>query len=241
MRKKINKIAALFIVSIFALSGTGMAFAAWFDTITITGTVETGELQWEFTTVNLLDMFEPINFGGDFVGFDSPYADYTCYPGFVYNSDIGDYFWHLDKNVGWGDFERVDTDNDGHFDTILLWLNNTYPCYFNEFRMYLRNCGTIPLKFNNIVISDTNGNSYYINSGTPIITLDLNNNGIPDFEIWWNDNDFGDQLEPGDRSDEWSLWLHVLQDEDPAFQSGSFGFFISLTAVQWNAVERISL
>ena len=32
MRKKIDKIAAIFIVSIFALSGTGMAFAAWVDT-----------------------------------------------------------------------------------------------------------------------------------------------------------------------------------------------------------------
>ena len=233
MRKKINKIAAVFIVSIFALSGVGMAYAAWTDTITITGTVDTGELCWKLGTVSMLDMFEPINYGGDFP-VPEAYADYTCFPGFVFNEELQEDYWHLDKNVGWGDYKRVDTSGDGSYDTVFVWLNNTYPCYFNEIRMYLRNCGTIPLKFNNIVISDTNGNSFYIDSGTPIITLDLNDNGIPDFEIQWNDNDFGDQLEPGDRSDEWSLWTHVLQDEDPAFQSGSFGFSITLTAVQWN-------
>ena len=233
MRKKINKIAALFIVSIFALSGTGIAYAAWFDTITIEGTVDTGSLCWHFTTVKMRDTLAPVNYGGDFPVPEDD-ADYTCFPGFIYNPEYEDYFWHLDKNVGWGDLQKMDTDEDGRSDTVYVWLNNTYPCYFNELTMYLRNCGTIPLKFNNIVISDTHGNSHYINSGTPIITLDLNNNGIPDFEIWWNDDDFGYQVEPEKRSEELSLWMHVLQDEDPAFQSGSFGFSISLTAVQWN-------
>lgn len=233
MRKKINKLAAIFIVSIFALSGLGIAYAAWTDTINVSGTVDTGKVCWEFGTVSMLDMIPPENYGGDFPVPEYE-ADYTCIPGFLWNPDIGDYYWHLDKNVGWGDFEKLDTDEDGHFDTVLVWLNNTYPCYFNELRMYLRNCGTIPIKFNNIVIGDTNGNSYYIISGDPIITLDLNNNGVDDFEIWWNDDDFGDQIEPEGRSDELSLWMHVLQDEDPAFQSGSFGFYISLTAVQWN-------
>lgn len=93
------------------------------------------------------------------------------------------------------------------------------------------------MKFNNIVISDGTDESYYIDSDTAkprIFTLDLNDNGVDDFEIWWNDDDFGEQLEPGDRLSEQSLWLHVLQDEDPDFQGGSFTFYISLVAVQWN-------
>ena len=47
MKRKINKIAAVFIVSIFALSGLGVAYAHWTDTITITGDVTTGTLKWE--------------------------------------------------------------------------------------------------------------------------------------------------------------------------------------------------
>ena len=42
MKHKINKMAAIFIATIFALSGLGIAYAAWTDTITIDGTVTTG-------------------------------------------------------------------------------------------------------------------------------------------------------------------------------------------------------
>ena len=231
--KKLNKIAALFIVSIFALSGTGIAFAAWFDTVTIEGTVDTGSLCWQFTSATIEDDNQPINFGGDYPT-DTP--DLTCHPGFVYDEILGD-FWKLDKNVAWGSIERKDLDSDGYYETLELILNNVYPCNFNEVSFYIRNCGTIPLKFNNIVISDGTDESYYIDSDTAkprIFTLDLNDNGVDDFEIWWNDDDFGEQLEPGDRLSEQSLWLHVLQDEDPDFQGGSFTFYISLVAVQWN-------
>ena len=225
--------ATIFIVMIFMLSGLGVAYAAWFDTIHINGTAQTGSLCWHFTTVELRDELAPVNFGGDFPVPEDD-ADYTCFPGFAYNPAYEDYFWHLDKNVGWGALDKMDTDGDGYSDTVYLWLNNTYPCYFNELTMYLRNCGTIPLKINNVVIEDTNGNTYYLDSGEPYIALDLNNNGVDDFELWWNEAYWGYQVHPGSRSPELSLWMHVLQDEDPAFQDGSFGFYVYITAVQWN-------
>ena len=225
MRKKINKIAALFIVSIFALSGTGIAYAAWFDTITITGTVDAGVLQWEFANCEVNDDDAPENPGGDYPT-DDP--DDTCNPGFIFETGKG-YYWPLDKNVGWGECNPVDTNGDNHFDQIQVTLHNVYPCYFNEVTFYTRNCGTIPLKFDHILI---NGVPFY--SSQPYISLDLSGNGIDDFEIWWRDVYWGYQLEPEGAMPEISFWMHVLQDEGEGVQGESFTFTIEVVAIQWN-------
>ena len=224
MRKKINKIATVFIVSIFALSGVGMAYAAWTDTITIDGTVTTGSLCWEFDTCFLMDYFQPVNPGGDF---PTATPDWTCNPGFVHEPGLGR-FWLLDKNVGWGTANIID-DGDGYGKTIEVTLNNVYPCYFNSLSFYVHNCGTIPLKVDHVVV---NGVDIYYNEFYQ--ELDISGNGIPDFEIQYGDN-FGKQIEPGDYSMlEFSIWMHVLQDEDPAFQGETFTFTISIVAIQWN-------
>lgn len=227
MKHKINKIAAIFIASIFALSGLGVAYAAWTDTLYIDGTVDTGTLCWEFVSCSMTDEFPPNNPGGDYVGFDSPYADYTCLPGFPLTEN--GYFWHLDKNVAWGEQQRYDYDGDGYYEVLEITLNNVYPCYFNELSFYVRNCGTIPLKFDHILI---NGVSY--SSGQPYISLDLSGNGVDDFEIWWRESYWEFQLEPGDPMPELSFWMHVLQDEDPSVQSNTFSFTLELVGVQWN-------
>jgi predicted ribosomally synthesized peptide with SipW-like signal peptide len=222
--------ATIFIISIFALAGLGMAYASWSDIITINGTVTTGNLCWQFTSARILDDDQPINPGGDYPTTD---PDYTCNPGFIPDPIQGD-FWNVEKNVGWGTIQRQDLNGDGFYETLEVTLNNVYPCYFNEFGFYIRNCGTIPLKFNHIVITDGTDETYIVTSGTPIITMDLNDNNQSDFELWWNDNDFGEQLEPGERLEEQSIWIHVLQDEDPTIQNSALHFYITLTAVQWN-------
>ena len=108
-------------------------------------------------------------------------------------------------------------------------MNNVYPCYFNELSFYIRSCGTIPLKFDHILI---NGVPYY--SGQPHVTLDLSGNGVDDFEIWWKEEYWGFQLEPGDPMPELSFWMHVLQDEGEGVQSQSFTFTLELVGIQWN-------
>lgn len=227
MKHKINKIAALFIVSIFALSGLGVSYAAWTDTLYIKGTAETGTLCWEFTWCSMTDELPPENPGGDYVGFGSPYADFTILPGFE------GYPQRLDKNVAWGVQDIQDLDNDGCDETLAITLNNVYPCYFNEISYYVVNCGTIPLKIDHVEIT-VNDQIFYITHGMPKLTFDLSGNGIPDFEIWWKEDYFGYQLEPGQDGAEMSFWMHVLQDEGAGVQGQSFTFLISLVAVQWN-------
>jgi len=46
---KSAKLGVMFLVSLMALAGTGVAFSAWTDTITIAGQVDTGSVSWEIT------------------------------------------------------------------------------------------------------------------------------------------------------------------------------------------------
>ena len=46
---KRDKIEALFLVSVLALSGIGIAYAGWTDTIFVSGTVQTGYVGYEVT------------------------------------------------------------------------------------------------------------------------------------------------------------------------------------------------
>lgn len=228
MKHRINKMAAIFIASIFALSGLGIAYAAWTDTITITGTVTTGELCWEFTTCYLYDALQPSNPGGDVHYLGSPLADLTCRPGFVGPAPL---FWHSDKNVGWGTQLIRDLDGDGCNEILEVTLHNVYPCYFNALAFYVRNCGTIPIKVDHVVV---NGVDIYYDDFYH--KFDLNNNAEWDFEIQYG-NGWGTQIEPGEDSyHEFSFWMHMLQDEDPAIQgqTGTLTFTIEVVCIQWN-------
>ena len=46
---KSAKLGAMFLISVLALAGIGMGYAAWTDTITIDGTINTGDVEWHFT------------------------------------------------------------------------------------------------------------------------------------------------------------------------------------------------
>ena len=46
---KTAKLGAIFLVSVLALAGTGVAYACWYETLTINGTVNTGNLDAEWS------------------------------------------------------------------------------------------------------------------------------------------------------------------------------------------------
>jgi len=221
MRFKIGKVGLLFLVLVIALASVGAAFAAWTDTVTFRGTVDTGEVCWQFASATIDDDNMPPNGMWEF---PTTHPDLTCNPGFVPNT-AGAFFWPLDKNVGWGEVVLV-PDADGHNKRLDVTLHNTYPCYFNEVAFYLNNCGDIPIKVWKVII---NGVAYY--AGTPYAAIDCNGDGEADVEISWNDN-FGTQYEPGTPNpSEYSFWIHVLQ---PAPQNATLRFTIELWCVQWN-------
>jgi len=219
MKHRLGKFGTVFLALALCLAFTGAGFALWSETQTISGTVNTGEVDWELTACGVLDEIASPPY---YVGVPS-LDDYTCREGFV---GPPPYFWHSDKNVGWGEQELVDTDHDGDFDTLQLTLHNVYPCYFNSVSAYARNDGTVPIIIEKVIIDGTEITSL----PAPVVRLDLNSDGFDDVEIWWG-NAIGTQLEPGEDSPEMSFWFHCLQG---APQGATLTFNITLEAVQWN-------
>ena len=209
-----RKIGLIAMALVLALGALGVGFAAWTDTVTVDGDVDTGVLSWEFTVGNFLDVHEPANYGGDF---DTTNPDYTCNIGFD-----GGTFWTLDKDVSWGESS---ISQDGK--TFYLTLHNVYPCNFNKFTFYVHNNGTLPLKVDHVVINGTTFDAIPCD----IVYYDWDDNGQNDFEILYGNN-FGLQLDPCEGMGvEFSMWFHTLQ---PCPQGQTFTFELSAVAVQWN-------
>jgi len=94
-----KKMILLTTVLVLALGSLGVAYAAWTDEITISGSVDTGSLCWEFADCRVLDKYPPANPGGDY---PTAIPDWGCNPGFV-RDPVEGYFWEYNKNVAWGE------------------------------------------------------------------------------------------------------------------------------------------
>lgn len=200
-------------LSLITLSMIGFTYALWSETLTISGSIATGEVDWEYVEWNSRD---PLGIG---------MLDYNCRPGFVGPAPLT---WQTGKDVGW----TVLTLMDSH--TLKLEFHNVYPCYFEEIAVYASNTGTVPLIFDGVTITGGAQQITLRASPTPsTIPFDLDGDGFYDIEIWWG-NGFGYQFHPGDRGPELSFWFHVLQE---APQDATLTFSLTLTAVQYNEYE----
>jgi hypothetical protein len=180
----------------------GFAYAHWSETLLIAGTVNTGELDWQFTQVQSLDPGTTL--------------DYHCNDGFE-----GQLYWQGEKHVG---TTTIEITEDPHVAQVTL--TNVYPSYFTSITLYAQNTGTIPLIIDKVIID-----GIVISAGTQtIVSLDLDDDGQDDIEIWWKDG-IGTQLEPDDFADEMSIWIHILQ---PAPEGATLTFQIQVVAIQWN-------
>ena len=210
MKHKINKIAAIFIVSIFALSGVGVAYAAWTDTITIKGTATTGTMKWEFSGI-------------------PTQGDSGLDPNCFWDLETGDWV-QMDKDVA---NTVVEYEQKTHPHKMTVTINNAYPYYANHIGFKVHCYGNIPLrvwKVNFVVkgqiIKTLYDNDWYSN---PYVYLDLNGDGAYDLEIWWG-NPLDLQMHFCGTVDR-SFEILVLQ---PAPQGKALKFTIEYVAIQWN-------
>ena len=213
MKHNINKIAAIFIASIFALSGLGIAYAGWTDTITIDGTVDTGTLKWEFVP------------GSSTQKTDDP--DWNCFFDLETGTRTnGDPTWYPDpKNVA---TTTVGFETGDHPHIMTVTIDNAYPYYYEHIAFRAHCYGSIPLKIwsVNIVVNDAIVHTFYANGE---YYVDLDGDGSADLEIWWG-NGWGQQLHACEGHD-FSFELLVLQ---PAPQNSELTFDLELVAIQWN-------
>lgn len=212
-----TKLLAWPMVLMLGLLSTGVAYAHWSQMLYISGSVATGELDWQINNFTILDPYS---------GPDPP-PDYHCNDNFVGTPA----FWPDPdgKNIGWIEGTLRDSDGDGDNDTLDLTLHNVYPCYFNSISVYPHNNGTIPLKIDSAIFSSDYDTETLRAIG--YVALDLDGDGENDIEFSYG-NHFGFQMEPCTLPDpEISFWIHVLQD---APQGETLSFTIEIVAVQYD-------
>jgi len=207
-----KKIGILLLVLVVALGSVGVGYAMWWDTVHIDVHAKVGEvaLCFEQLTWTWTDHGEDYQALGSVCSPTPSFGPITLVPS--------------SKNVG----SIVITSNG--CDEMTVTIDNAYPYYYNHVGFYVKNTGTIPLKFWKLVLSaGANTYTYYDN---PVIRcLELGNGTIigPDLLIRWGNN-WGGQVEPGGSLD-FSFDVVVLQ---AAPQSSTMSFTLTLYGVQWN-------
>jgi hypothetical protein len=228
----LKKIGVLALLLVLAFGASGIGYAHWAQTLYVDVTAETGILCWGFEEGTLeaikdTDVPPPNQ--------DPANWDWGCEVGF-YGPP-----WQTDKNVGYVEVELLDDkgcDHKGYklFETAKITLHNVYPCYFNDFHVWVANGGTIPIIVETIRITDPSG------------TTELSNGEHywnQFMEIIWGDA-LGEQIDPC-QSREVSFKFHVLEEGDvpetgadpvAGAQPGqTYEFTIELVGVQWNLVD----
>jgi predicted ribosomally synthesized peptide with SipW-like signal peptide len=224
-----KKIGLLCLALVLAVGALGIGYAAWTDTITIGGSVTTGDVCIEFTC--------PFGPSGESEDASPPYTagEGASASSFDWNATVeGSNFWldpvRMDKNVAWVTSNCTEVTPPRK--AVTLTFHNVYPSYFSHIAFGIHNCGTIPVKLDHVTFTDANGNAQTLYDDGYLV-FDLSNNGTNDFELYWGDN-FGDQIEP---CSGWSMdfWTHFMQDEGIDFSvPHTYTLTIEIVVVQWD-------
>ena len=124
-----------------ALAGVGAGYAAWFDTITITGTVNTGSVGWDVVGYSgtwvwkVFDDVDPEN-GLECVVTHDP----------TYQGDILVASSYAEQTID-SDFGAVD-------DSVTVVFDNLFPCIYFEADFTVHYTGSVPGKINSITFRD---------------------------------------------------------------------------------------
>ena len=223
-----RKVGLIAVALVLALGALGVGFAAWTDTVIIDGTVDTGEVA--------IAIHCPISFAD--TDQESPpilVTDGALQSSLDWNASApGPGFQNslvkTGKNVGWvtSNCESLTPP----IKAVTINFHNVYPCYANHIAFSISNIGTIPVKIDHVVFTDSLGRSQTLYQ-TGYLVFDLSGNGVNDFELYWGDN-FGVQQEPGGS---WSIDFHThfMQDEQIDFTvPHTYSLTVEVFAVQWN-------
>ena len=221
-----KKFGILCLALVMALGALGVGYAAWTDTVFITGTVSTGEACVEFVPrlASSDPCTNPANPGDpNWVSLDETAG--PCFSG-------GLTYPIEPKDVACTTVTKTADD------TVEVVITNGYPCYAVEVTLHAENCGTVPMIAKAVVltytdatgteqsITLTDGGCYYIDGVTQYEYPDDWGHVL---QLMWVNNT-GTQREPGGIWED-SLLIHVLQ---PANQNDSYSFTITREYIQWD-------
>ena len=134
---KTAKLGAIFLISLMALAGAGVGYAAWFDTITVTGTVNTGSVGWDVVGYSGTWVFKNLATDGIVI---------QEHPLTVSNQYLLVASSYATQTIG-ADNEPVD-------DSVTVVFNNIFPCIDFEADITIHYTGSVPGKINGIYFRD---------------------------------------------------------------------------------------
>lgn len=221
-----RKIAILALALVLAFGSLGVGYAHWSQTLYIEGTVETGVLCWGIENESFLDS------DGFGAGQVPPY-DYTCGVGMTNPGPSSPKKNVASVSVTYEDAKGCEHVETPLWGTLVVTLDNVYPCFYDEISVRIANGGTIPVD---------------------IVSIKLDGVAVNDNELYWNDymefkllepplEDLPYQLDPCS-SYEFSFALHILEEGDEpggpntavagAEEDTTYEFDLVLEGVQWN-------
>jgi len=215
-----KRLGILFLVLVIALGGIGAAFAAWTDTVTISGTVNTGTVDIVIEATSGTEVYKDLRD-------DSMVA---CY----YREDHGVKTYNLDLGplpppggllVAWADGD-ITGDDAMSFEFQNIFPTENFTFFVDALFQYV---GTVPAKINSITTSnvvDPDGILDELDIQTVALRWD-HDNQVPLSETV----DIGTQLHQGD----W-VWvvLGILVPQDNDLMGKSASGTITIELIQWN-------
>jgi len=238
MRKESGKLGFICLALIIALGGTGLGYAYWSHALTVSGQVETGQLDWELIDYDCYCLSIPHDSGTEIEQAQPAFGYYSCI------SDLEEGLCNLCDCDSVGDLdcrhlsrfrrhqlamlhceccnccsvEGVDTNDDGNIDKLEVTLTGADECSPGILWFNIHNDGTIPAKITGVEITADN-----FTAGEEV-------------EVCKIIDPTDKQLDPRDDPDTW-------RDETKAFcligilirQAGSYCFEVSVDADYWNA------
>lgn len=124
-----KKIGLLVLALVLALGTIGVGYAKWTDTVTINGTVNTGNVK-----IGIVDM-----------GVVDTGADPQC--GVGVNSEGKDVAQTVSTNIN---PIKCSIGTQDYFASVQEDFIHVYPWYSSGFTVWLGNCGTVPVKVDNV-------------------------------------------------------------------------------------------
>ena len=232
------KLGVMFIVAAMALAGVGAGYSAWFDTITVTGTVNTGDVDIDIEMVSSTWVYKVLGAPDTGYGLETVYhhgwgSTDPDPPGGTQGVD----WWLIASAVA-----AIDAGDDA--DAITVTYDNLFPCIDFKVDYLFHYDGSIPAK---IQVTDpvfTGVNADFFNGLIWTLPVQYPDMGYCYGEMWACDENGENRVNIADlegyQLHECNyillvITLHLAQNNDLMNMDASFTAGIEV--IQWNEYE----
>jgi len=205
-----SRIALIFIVILFLFTSVSISYALIFETLNISGTVSTYEIDPYFYSTYSSDPFE---------GSWEQISDAAECGDWVFNEEIWQWSGNTrNKNIGW--FESYISSEDKN--SLNIFVYDAYPSYYAHSFFSIRNSGTCPVQIHSLILRSVSFNGETIIFEEPVnlvpntpygidinegeLTADIHmpvDNNNDDFSIMITGSDFS--INKGLDPESWSI------------------------------------